>query len=653
MDRNCEEIWGSSRLLPLLGPGNIVRSYNEAVQSTSIPAPAGDDATGKVYKDNLLGLRTSGDFVEVTSNFTDVFCRRCFIYDCRAHGIKQVMPRACRDPVMLALQTGETVEQYWIRMLGKLNGKKTITKISGSSSSTSMSLYAQGQALASSVPPSNNIATCVYLKKFCPNDAIQDMGRGVVEILGGAGSSALDSPGSGQDNSELLDREIPPPPPTLYRHLATEAVSATEVAVMAKLALIYGAESYARIAELIGTRDAHEVREALTVYYESPEHAEWATAALPLCRESAPRGNNGENRIRKPQKNKNSAIYFDRLVEGHKARTFYSACSHEGECRPENSSCLCVSNKTYCDKFCACDKDICPQFYQGCACAPGKNTCLTDKCPCHVAHRECDPDLCQGCGASVHPTVRDGVERALSVGSRSMRGEEISLQCVEAVVRSRGSSDSNNKSGLTGNAILDDRERRVPKRVELCANVSTQISRPKRAKVGVSEIHGWGLFLQEPAKKGDFLLEYVGEIISHDETERRGVGYDKRNSSFIFDINSNFTVDSMRVGSNAKYVNHSIDPNCDIKIMYVMGDHRICFFARKSIEAGAELTFNYAYDNQDSGAQKYVPTWHAVSRARTIYAVGSRKVRARESDIDAAGPRKKYRKKVVGREQNQ
>jgi len=38
---------------------------------------------------------------------------------------------------------------------------------------------------------------------------------------------------------------------------------------------------------------------------------------------------------------------------------------------------------------------------------------------------------------------------------------------------------------------------------------------------------GWGLFTKHALKKGDFVHEYVGEVISQEEAERRGVIYDK------------------------------------------------------------------------------------------------------------------------------
>jgi SET domain-containing protein len=68
--------------------------------------------------------------------------------------------------------------------------------------------------------------------------------------------------------------------------------------------------------------------------------------------------------------------------------------------------------------------------------------------------------------------------------------------------------------------------------------------------MGRSAIEGWGLFAGDKIKPGQFLgvahlnnnrmlteQEYKGEIIGNEESERRGLLYDKKGVSFLFTLN--------------------------------------------------------------------------------------------------------------------
>jgi SET domain len=120
--------------------------------------------------------------------------------------------------------------------------------------------------------------------------------------------------------------------------------------------------------------------------------------------------------------------------------------------------------------------------------------------------------------------------------------------------------------------------------------------------VGISEIPnaGFGVFSKHDLAAGTFLGEYVGEIISQDEAERRGHLYDMRNHSCLFNFSSDLVVDADARGSRLRFLNHSKTPNCEPKFVNVAGGTRIAFFTLKKVAAQTELTFNYSYDELSS-----------------------------------------------------
>lgn len=72
----------------------------------------------------------------------------------------------------------------------------------------------------------------------------------------------------------------------------------------------------------------------------------------------------------------------------------YVPCDHPR--KPCDNGCQCVSNGNFCEKFCKCS-DECINRFRGCQC---RSNCSSNHCPCFLALRECDPDLCESCGAN-------------------------------------------------------------------------------------------------------------------------------------------------------------------------------------------------------------------------------------------------------------
>jgi uncharacterized protein len=120
---------------------------------------------------------------------------------------------------------------------------------------------------------------------------------------------------------------------------------------------------------------------------------------------------------------------------------------------------------------------------------------------------------------------------------------------------------------------------------------------PPMIEVRRSAIQGNGVFATRRIRAGTRIIEYVGELIDNEEADRR---YDDetmgRHHTFLFAIDERISLDGGREGNESKYVNHSCEPNCDA----IDEDGHIYIFASRTIAAGDELTYDYAYERDGS-----------------------------------------------------
>ena len=109
-----------------------------------------------------------------------------------------------------------------------------------------------------------------------------------------------------------------------------------------------------------------------------------------------------------------------------------------------------------------------------------------------------------------------------------------------------------------------------------------------------SPVHGRGVFATRPIRKGARIVEYTGRRIlwssipdDLDDLE-----------TYYFGLDNNKEVIDPSVGGNeARWINHSCDPNCE-----TIEDHRGRVFIKtiRSIRTGEELSYDYRLETDDN-----------------------------------------------------
>jgi len=115
-------------------------------------------------------------------------------------------------------------------------------------------------------------------------------------------------------------------------------------------------------------------------------------------------------------------------------------------------------------------------------------------------------------------------------------------------------------------------------------------ARPGMMRVRRSRVHGRGVFALRRIRKGTRIIEYLGDRVSHRQADRRYEHKDiNDNHTFLFIVDRSVVIDGGANGNDARFINHSCDPNCES----VIEDRRVFIEAIRTIRPGEELTYDY------------------------------------------------------------
>ncbi|XP_054736532.1 histone-lysine N-methyltransferase trr isoform X1 [Anastrepha obliqua] len=115
-----------------------------------------------------------------------------------------------------------------------------------------------------------------------------------------------------------------------------------------------------------------------------------------------------------------------------------------------------------------------------------------------------------------------------------------------------------------------------------------------------SKIQGLGLYAARDIEKHTMIIEYIGEVIRTEVSEIREKQYEAKNRGiYMFRLDEDRVVDATLSGGLARYINHACNPNCVTETVDVDRELRIIIFAKRRINRGEELSYDYKFDIED------------------------------------------------------
>uniref|UniRef100_A0A7S0S5E0 Histone-lysine N-methyltransferase n=1 Tax=Chlamydomonas leiostraca TaxID=1034604 RepID=A0A7S0S5E0_9CHLO len=141
---------------------------------------------------------------------------------------------------------------------------------------------------------------------------------------------------------------------------------------------------------------------------------------------------------------------------------------------------------------------------------------------------------------------------------------------------------------------------------QACSNMPFHMQQQPKMEMFLTENRGYGVRVNQRVRSGQFLVEYVGEVIDERELAVRMEAAKAAGEPcyYIMELAPGLYIDARFKGSLARLLNSSCQPNCETQKWTdaATNEPRVGIFAKRDIEPGEELTYDYFfqhYGNQE------------------------------------------------------
>ena len=140
----------------------------------------------------------------------------------------------------------------------------------------------------------------------------------------------------------------------------------------------------------------------------------------------------------------------------------------------------------------------------------------------------------------------------------------------------------------------------------------------KLYKIKKSNIDNKGLYAAKNIKSGKLVIYYKGKLITKQETSTNPK-FDNDKAIYLFNLNSRYDLDGDFKYNDARLINHSCNPNCEVEGKGL----KLWITAIRDIKKGEELSYDYGF-GYDEDYKQFVCKCGAKNCVGYIVREGSR-----------------------------